>query len=140
MDRLRWDSKVYDEYLAALKKISQCLNEQSQKMTIARRSIMRMGVTAEDRTLYEILSRLEASIRELNAAGERIRKLMNALDLSMDIFTSAEKRISSMGTDLLYLGVMQGGFRPVLVTPYANPFAGRNVTPDWLSQLAGARA
>ena len=63
---------------------------------------------------------------------------MDSLELSMDIFRSVEKKVGAMGTDMLYTGVMRGGLGPILVTPYTNPFTGRNVTPDWLSQIAGA--
>ena len=140
MDRLRWDSEVYDEYLAALQRISQCLNEQNQQLSAARKSILRQGVTAEDKALYELLNRLEEALKELNGSADRIRHLMDALELSMDIFRSTEKRIGELGTDMLYRGVIQGGVKPVIV-PYTNPFMDRSVTPDWLSQAAGtARA
>ena len=137
MDRLRWDSEVCDEYLATLQRISQCLNEQTQQLTSARKSIMRQGVTVEDKTLHEILDRLEAVLAKLNAASERVAHLMDSLELSTDIFRSVEKKVGEMGTDLLYMGVMQGGLGSALVTPYSNPFATRSVTPDWLSQAAG---
>ena len=140
MDRVRWDSEVYEEYLASLHRVSQCLNEQTQRLTNARRSILRQGVTAEDKPLHEVLDRLEAALKKLGLQNERVNHLINALELSMDIFRSAEKKIGDLGTDMLYAGVMQGGVRPVLVMPYSNPFTGRNVTPDWLSQLAGAAA
>ena len=138
MDRLKWDSGICDEYLASLQRISQCLNEQIQRLTAARRSIMRQGVTAGDKTLHEILDRLEAALKKLHTQSDRVRHLMDSLELSMDIFRSVEKKVGAMGTDMLYTGVMRGGLGPILVTPYTNPFTGRNVTPDWLSQIAGA--
>ena len=131
MDRLKWDSAICDEYLASLNRISQCLSEQSQRLTTARRSILRQGVTTGDKTLNEILDRLEAALKKMNAESERIRQL------SMDIFRSVEKKIGQMGTDMLYTGITERGLGPILVKPYVNPFAGRNVTPDWLSQMAG---
>ena len=137
MDRLKWDSAICDEYLASLNRISQCLSEQTQRLTTARRSILRQGVTTRDKTLNEILDRLEAALKKMNAESERIRQLMDSLELSMDIFRSVEKKIGQMGTDMLYTGITERGLGPILVKPYVNPFAGRNVTPDWLSQMAG---
>jgi len=138
MDRLKWDSGICDEYLASLHRMSQCLNEQTQRLTAARRSILRQGVTAEDKTLHEILNRLEAALKKMNAENDRIRHLMDYLELSMDIFRSVERKIGQMGMDMLYAGIIQRGMGPMLVKPYTNPFAGRNVTPGWLSQMAGA--
>ncbi len=135
MDRLRWDSEVYEEYLTDLRKMNRCLSEQIQKVTNARMAIMRHGVTAEDKTLHQILDRLEEAQKRLTMAGDRIHQLMEALELSMDMFRSAEKKIGNLGADLLYLGVIRGWTRPI-VLPYVNPVIVRDVTPDWLTQVA----
>ena len=137
-DRIKWDSEVCDEYLANLQRVSQCVNEQIQQLTSARKSILRQGVTAKDKTLTEILNRLEKTLENLNAAGDRVSHLMESLELSMDIFRSTEKKIGEMGTDMLYISITRNGLGSVLVTPYSNPFAERSITPDWLSQIAGA--
>lgn len=137
MDRIKWDSEVCDEYLANLQRVSQCVNEQIQQLTSARKSLLRQGVTASDKTLTEILERLETTLENMNAASDRVSHLMESLELSMDTFRSTEKRIGEMGTDMLYISITKKGLGSVLVTPYSSPFAERNITPDWLSQIAG---
>ena len=137
MDRIKWDSEVCDEYLANLQRVSQCVNEQIQQLTSARKSLLRQGVTASDKTLTEILERLETTLENMNAASDRVSHLMESLELSMDTFRSTEKRIVEMGTDMLYISITKNGLGSVLVTPYSSPFAERNITPDWLSQIAG---
>ena len=137
MDRIKWDSEVCDEYLANLQRVSQCVNEQIQQLTSARKSLLRQGVTASDKTLTEILERLETTLENMNAASDRVSHLMESLELSMDTFRSTEKRIGEMGTDMLYISITKNGLGSVLVTPYSSPFAERSITPDWLSQIAG---
>ena len=138
MDRLRWDSEVCEEYLTSLRRISQCLNEQIQLLTSARKSIMRQGVTVEDKTLHEIVARLEKVLAKLNEMDERVLHLVDSLEFSMDIFRSVEKKVGELGTDLLYMGVIQGRIAPTIVATYSNPFENRrSITPDWLLQAAG---
>ena len=137
MDRLRWDSEVYEEYLTDLQRMNRCLTTQIQRLTQARKNLMSQGVTVEDKALHEILNRLEKQLKKLNTTSDRIHQLTDALEMNMDIFRNAEKRIGDLGTDLLYRGVMNGTVRPVLVMPYSNPFTGREITPDWLSRMAG---
>ena len=107
MDRLKWDSGIWAEYLASLNRISRCLNGQIQQLTVARKAILQQGVTAGDKTLLDILDRLETALKKLQTEDDRIRHLTDSLEFGMDRFCSVEKKIGDMGTDLLYMGRMR---------------------------------
>ena len=102
MDRLKWDSGICEEYLASLNRISRCLSEQIQQLAAARKAIMQQGVTAGDKTLNEILERLETVLQKLQAEDDRIRRLEASLERSMEVFQSVERKISEMGTDMMF--------------------------------------
>lgn len=138
MDRLKWDSEVCEGYLAALTRSIQCLNEQVRQLTNARKSILSQGVTAADKTLQEVLDRLETVLENLRETNERIEHLTDSLELSLDTFQAVEKNIAGMGMELLYMGVIRNRLGSAMVTTYSNPFTDRSITPDWLSQMAGA--
>lgn len=140
MDRLRWDSEVFEAYLTNLLRMDRRLTEQIQQLDSARKSMIRQGVTAKDKTLYEVLNRLETAMKRLTKLSDRIRQLIRALTASMEMFRSAENKIRGMGMDMLYLGVSYGSLKVIPVTLYTNPFLNRFVTPDWLSRLAGTAA
>ena len=106
MDRLKWDSGIWAEYLASLNRISRCLNEQVQQLTAAREAILRQGVTAGDKTLLDILDRLETALKKLQTEDDRIRHLTDSMEFSMDRFCSVEKKIGEMGSDLLHMSRM----------------------------------
>ena len=107
---------------------------------------------ADDPVLEALLSAAERSNPQIAAAAERTAAAEARLaqasaemgpkaSAAVGALWSADdfaKKVGAMGTDMLYTGVMRGGLGPILVTPYTNPFTGRNVTPDWLSQIAGA--
>ena len=116
MDRLKWDSGICAEYLASLNRISRCLNEQVQQLTAARKAILRQGVTAGDKTLLDILDRLETALKKLQTENDRIRHLKDSLEFGMDRFCSVEKKIGEMGTDLLYMS--RKWYRPVNIRDF----------------------
>jgi chromosome segregation ATPase len=143
VDHLKWDSGVYEEYLARLRKMNGCLDEEIQNLTAARTALLRQQPTSEDEAMTKILHKLETASRHLDAMNERIHRLREAVADSMEIFSDAERKITGMGTEMLYTKVARSAEnrpRRPLFTPFDSPFSRGGVTPAWLRELAEREA
>ena len=78
-------------------------------------------------------------MKKIINANEKIQRLWNVLNACSENFSSVERRIANMGTDLIYVKVSQrvseGGMSPAYI-PYTGMFSKSEITPDWLVQLA----
>ena len=139
MDHLKWDGAVVDSYLSSLKKMSRCLDSEIQNLEAARKTILRQQVTSDDEALMAISHKLEKEMKKIINANDKIQRLWNALNACSENFSSVERRIANMGTDLIYVKVSQrvseGGMSPAYI-PYTGMFSKSEITPDWLVQLA----
>ena len=139
MDHLKWDGAVVDSYLSSLKKMSRCLDSEIQNLEAARKTILRQQVTSDDEALMAISHKLEKEMKKIINANDKIQRLWNVLNACSENFSSVERRIANMGTDLIYVKVSQrvseGGMSPAYI-PYTGMFSKSEITPDWLVQLA----
>ncbi len=139
MDHLKWDISIYEAYMAAMKKMSKCLEERMSSLSKARALILNQSVASGDSALNRITDLLDGSMKEMTEMDERITRLREALSEVIESFIAAERRNRNMGTDLLYQGLMNsmsaGRVQPYYVAYSSNVQSGQ-IIPDWLSRLA----
>ena len=139
MDHLKWDSEVYEGYISSLQKMNQRLDDELQTLAAARQNILSQNADGADEALNQIQLELEKTVKKITSANDRIYQVREALNASIDLFSAAEKKNSSLDLDMLYSGALsssQSTAQYPLYTTYENALGSRDVTPEWLSQLA----
>lgn len=140
MDHLKWDSEVYEAYISSLQKMNQRLDDELQTLAAARQNILSQNADGADEALNQIQLALENTVKKITSANDRVYQVREALNESIDLFSTAEKKNSSLDLDMLYNGALsssQSEAQYPLYSVYENGLSGRDVTPDWLLQLAG---
>lgn len=139
MNHLKWDSDIYQEYIASLQRMHQNLENEIQKLSSVKKKMLNENADGEDTVLAEVCAKLNAVLTRLEETDERIIRLCSALNRSIDLFSSTEKHISRFGMDMLYQSIerrseMRGpAHSPVVV--YSSAFSRHSIMPDWLRAL-----
>ena len=105
-----WDSEAFDEYIASLQKMERSLSSYLGRMIAIRKKLILFNTTLNDQALSAFLVRIETLIHCISEMDERVSKLIETMQVTAERFLSTEKRIASMGSDLLHASAMQTGY------------------------------
>ncbi len=140
MDHLKWDSGAYEEYMASLKKLERCLEEETSTLSRAQRILTGQTVPEGTDALHRIAKNLDARVKEASEMARKVHRLRSALENATEAFSAAERNNVRLGSDMLYQDVI----RNTAVSqgqPYYAVFHGGisngQIVPGWIRELAG---